>query len=227
MKYLLAFVFYFCISTAFAQSFRNVRVLKEEDKIIILYDLFADQASKVVVSVRSSHDNFQSNITTLMGDVGAVIPGANRRLEWADPEIVKIAETLKFQFSGEIIQAYKITKPSGGSLRRGKSTTIRWKGGISTDTVELNLIASGKVMAIGTIKNTGSIQWQVPDELALGDTYFLRLKTKDEIQEKKIVIRRKIPLAVWALPVVGVAVYLGLSSGDSEPNDLPGAPKPN
>jgi hypothetical protein len=227
MKYLLAFALSFCISTAFAQSFRNVRVLKEEGKIIILYDLFADQGSKVVVTVRSSYDNFQSNITTLTGDIGAVSPGANRRLEWTDPAIFNYADSLTFQFAGEIIQAFKITKPSGSFLRRGKSITIKWKGGLPSDTIDLKLISSQKVISIGTVTNTGSTQWKVPKELDLGGTYFIRLRSNDEIHEKKVIVKRKIPLAVWAIPVVGVAVYLGLSSGDSEPNDLPGAPKPN
>lgn len=226
---LLFFTGFICLTTiSYGQTFRNVRVLKEEGKIIILYDLIAEQGSKVFVSVQSSIDNFQTSLTNITGDAGIVLPGGNRRIEWKDPKALQFAGDITVEFKGEMIQGLKITKPSDGKLRRGKRYEIKWRGGIPEDTITLKFIMPNQSITIGTTKNTGSVAWLVPKNLKTGKGYLIRITDGHEVYEQQVVIARKIPLVIWAVPVVGAAVILGLSGGgDSSDNDLPNAPKPN
>ena len=91
MLKLLVIIGIFCVSTAFGQTFENIRTQKDEDKIIIVYDLVSiDQGSKVNVSVFSSLDNYILPLTNVTGDVGTVFPGPNKRIIWKAGEVIAI-----------------------------------------------------------------------------------------------------------------------------------------
>jgi hypothetical protein len=227
----LSFIGVFLVSTAFGQTFRNIRVLKEEEKIIITYDLiYEEPGSKVVVLMYGSLDNFVKPITNATGNIGEVSPGPNRRVEWDIKNLpAGFTGTPTFQFKGEIIHGWKFVNPKNGTLRRGKKYTLRWAGGMSYDTINLKFISPGNVITeIATVKNTGNYQWRVPKKTETGIGYVLRLTKEKEVFEQQILIRRKTPIALVAIPLVGVAVFLGIGDSDSEgPTELPDAPKPN
>lgn len=239
-----SFIGVFLVSTAFGQTFRNVRVIKEEEKMVIIYDLInVELGSKVIVKIFSSHNNFADALTNVTGDVGEVLPGPNRRIEWSAENLPKnYSGDLTFQFKGEVIHGWKFLNPANGKLRRGKKYTLKWKGGQPNDTVTLRFISPGQQMSeinkapnadqqiveIAVTKNTGSYKWRVPKKITTGPGYVLRLSKDKEVNEQQITIKRKVPIIIYAIPVVGVAIILGSSGGDSNGSgDLPDAPKPN
>lgn len=227
MGKLLAILAFCFVTPVFGQTFRNIRVLKKEDKVVIVYDLLNEESgSKVIVKIFASHDNFGIPLSNVTGDVGEVLPGPNRRIEWS-PNKVKNAETLTFQFKGEIIHGWNFTKPGKGKLRRGKKYELRWTGGQPKDTVTLKFITpSQEVIEITQTMNTGFYTWRIPKKLATGPGYVLRLSKGREVIEEQIIIKRKIPLIIYAIPLAGAAIFL--KGGDSsKPEGLPDAPKPN
>lgn len=220
-----------CPFSVFGQSFINIRILKEEEKIIVIYDLVNEErGSKVVVSVYGSHNNFSTPITDVTGDVGEVLPGPNRRIEWASETALKsFSNNFTFQFKGEVIHGWKFIKPDNGKLKRGKKHLLKWQGGHPYDTVTLKLISpSRNVMEIVKTKNTGSYLWKVPKEIVAKPGFALSISCGKEVYEQKIVIKRKFPLLILAIPVTGVAIFFGVSNTESSrPANLPDAPKPN
>lgn len=218
------------VSTAFGQTFRNVRILKEEEKISIIYDLIYDEpGSKVIVTVFGSHNNFETPILNLSGDIDEVLPGPNRRIEWSVKDLPKnYSDDITFRFKGEIIHGWKFLNPANGTLRRGKGYTLKWMGGNPSDTITLKFISPEQITNITTTKNTGFYKWRVPKKLKTGSGYVIRLSKGKEVYEQQIIMKRKIPLVLIAVPVAGLAIFLGISdSGSSGPGDLPNAPKPN
>jgi len=240
----LSFIGVFLVSTAFGQTFRNIRVLKEEEKIVIIYDLInVEQGSKVIVKIFSSHDNFTNALTSVIGDVGEVLPGPNRRIEWSNENIPKnYSGELTFQFKGEVIHGWTFLNPGNGVLRRGKKYTLKWEGGQVSDTVSLKFILPGQQIAeihsakssnqqiidISTTKNTGSFKWRVPKNLKTGLGYTLRISKGKDVFEQQITIKRKVPIGLIAIPVAGAVIVLLISGNESGGDEsLPDAPKPN
>jgi hypothetical protein len=229
MGKLLAIIAFCFVTPVFGQTFRNIRVHKKEDKVIIVYDLVNEEAgSKVIVKIFASHDNFGAPLTGVTGDVGEVLPGPNRRIEWS-PDKVQNAETLTFQFKGDVIHGWNFTKPGNGKLRRGKKYQLRWVGGLPQDTVTLKFITPAQEeINITQSMNTGFYTWRVPKKLATGAGYVLRLSKGREVREEQIIMKRKIPTFIYAIPLMGAAIFLKGSSGDtSKPGELPDAPKPD
>jgi hypothetical protein len=161
--------------------------------------------------------------------VGEVLPGPNRRIEWIPAANIKNAESLTFQFAGEVIHGWRFIKPNNGKLRRGKKYQFRWQGGHPGDTLTLKFITpSQQVLEITQTLNSGFYTWKIPKKLKTGPGYVLRLSKGREVTEEQIVIKRKTPLIIFAIPIVGAAVFLsGGSGGSSNPENLPDAPKPN
>ncbi len=230
MLKLLVIIGICCVSTAFGQTFENIRTQKDEDKIIIVYDLVSiDQGSKVIVSIFSSLDNYILPLTNVTGDVGTVFPGPNKRIIWKAGEVIaNDFEGISFKFKGENFIGWKIISPTNNVFIRGKKNTIQWQGGAASDDVIIQLIKPGlEEQDLLQTKNSGSFTWNIPKDFKPGNGYAMRITSGENSIEHRFSVKRKVPLGYYAIPVgVGILLVV-LVGGDSGSNDLPDAPLPN
>jgi len=230
MLKLLVIIGTFCATAAFGQTFENIRTQKNEDKIIIVYDLVSlDQGSKVIVSIFSSLDNYILPLTNVSGDVGSVFPGPNKRIIWKVGEaIANDFEGISFRFKGENSIGWKIIDPTTNSFTRGKKNTINWQGGNATDEVTIQLIKPGpETQDLILTRNSGTFIWNTPKDIKPGSGYAIRISSRDNSIEHRFSIKRKVPLGYYGIPA-GLAILLVVILGDSGgSNDLPDAPLPN
>ncbi len=231
MLKLLVIIGVFCVTTSWGQSFDNIRVHKDEDKIIIVYDLVSnDPGSKVTVRVLSSMDDYKVPIKNATGDIGSVLPGPNKRIIWQVGQgIANDYQGILFRFEGQTFAGWKVISPTEKGMQRGKKNKIQWQGGFPGDEVTIQLVKPGseEVEDLVQTKNTGSFVWNTPKDLKAGNGYVIRLTSGDNSIEYRFSIKRKIPLAYYGIPVAGAVIFLVVMRGNSGSNDLPDAPLPN
>ena len=230
MVKILSFIGIFLFTASFGQTFQNVRKRIDEDKIIIIYDLISvDLGSRVKVRLYSSHNNFETPLENLTGDIGFVMPGPNRRITWYAGDLIQMADSITFEFKGEIVYGLKFINPAPNqNLKRGRTHTIQWEGGIISDTLTLSLLTPDdelKVLYQTCTKN--SFEWTIPDDFKIGSGYTLRMLNSGNVIEHRFAIKRKIPIGWYAAPVVGILVGIIAAGGGSDDNGLPDAPSPN
>lgn len=228
MYKLLAISWIFYVSSSFGQTFENIRSQRDEDKIIIVYDLVSNEpGSNVIVRVFSSLDDYGNPLTNVTGDIGTVLPGPNKRIIWqVDPSIAKEYLSILFKFESETFAGWRIVSPTAKGMRRGKSNNIQWQGGSTGDDITIQLLKPD-AEAIAQMKNTGSFDWNTPKILKPGSGYVIRITSNNNSMEHRFSIKRKIPLGYYGIPVAGLAIYLVSTIGNSGSNDLPDAPLPN
>jgi hypothetical protein len=192
----LAILGIFFVTSSWGQTFENIRVQKDEDKIIIIYDLVSiEPGSNVSVRVFSSTNDYRVPIKNAIGDIGSVLPGPNKRIIW--PAGVAAAadyQGILFKFEGRTFPGWKIISPTEKGLVRGKKNTIRWQGGVKDDDVTIQLIKPGieTIDRLGQTKNKGYYIWNTPKSLKPGSGYVLRLTSGDNATEYRFSIKRKV-----------------------------------
>ncbi|MDH4058051.1 MAG: GPI anchored serine-threonine rich family protein [Cyclobacteriaceae bacterium] len=230
MVKLLSFVGIFLITSSFGQTFQNVRKRVEEDKIVVIYDLVSiEPGSRVKVEIFSSNDNFETPLSDVVGDVGMVMPGPNRRITWSAGELVQKADSISFEFTGEIVYGLTFISPSAKkNIKRGKTFTLNWQGGVKNDTVTISLLTPDQdsIHLIQTLTEN-TYDWEVPKDFKTGKGYTLRMVGRGNIIEHRFAIKRKIPIAWFAAPVAGILIGIIAAGGGSDDNSLPDAPSPN
>lgn len=246
MKRQIQFFFFLIIFFSFlganAQSIQNVRASPLQDgKVTVTYDIVDAKANqKFVIELYGSHNNFSSPLTEVTGDVGKdIFGGPGRKIIWsASNELGDFKGEINFRVKGHVIviaAAFAFKFPvEGSSIRRGKTTDLKWEGGTSGQNIKLELYkGSVKVSAIAETKNTGIYNWPVPKNLAKGD-YVVKLSSGSEtVNSKTFAVKPKVPLLLKALPLLavgGVVAALGGGGGGPKPitsSDLPAAPGPN
>lgn len=221
----------FCVTSSLGQTFENIRVQKDEDKIIIVYDLVSIEAgSKITVRVFSSIDDYKVPLQNALGDIGSVLPGPNKRIIWPVGEVTaNDYQGILFKFEGQTFAGWKIVSPTEKGMIRGKINTIKWQGGFEGDDVSIQLLKPGmeEVEDLAHTKNTGSYLWDIPKDLKPGSGYVLRLISGNNATEYRFSIKRKIPLSYYGIPAGVVIITIIAVSGGSGNNDLPDAPLPN
>lgn len=230
MLKLLVIIGIFCVTTSWGQTFDNIRVQKDEDKIIIVYDLVSiDLGSKVNVRIFSSLDDYKLPLDNVSGDIGTIVPGPNKRIHWKVGEaIANSYQGISFKFEGQSVAGWRIISPTTKNVKRGKKITIKWQGEFENDDIIIQLLKSGsEVIEIAKTKNTNSFIWKPSNNLKPGSGYVIRLTSGDNSVEHRFSIKRKIPIGYYCLPVAGLVIFLATISGGSGSDDLPDAPEPN
>jgi len=230
MLKLLAFVGIFCATATFGQTIENIRTQKDEDKIIIIYDLESiDQGDKVIVSIFSSLDNFVLPLTDVSGDLGIVSPGPNKRIVWKVGEkIANDFQGISFRFKQEKFIGWKILNTTSTNFTRGKSNMIRWEGGNTNDIVTIQLVKPGlEVQDLLQTKNKGLFTWNTPKDFKPGNGYAIRISSGENSIEHRFSVKRKVPIGYFGIPVGLAAILVVVLGNSGGSNDLPDAPLPN
>ena len=232
--YLIFLLGIFC-SPAISQSVQNVKATFLDGKVTIQYDLAGNATGqKYQIEVYGSHNNYLTPLRLLTGDVGKdLIAGNSKKIEWdALNELETFSNNIIFKISGTVtFSPLSFASPvARASLRRGKSTTISWAGGVKGQPMKLELIQGTKaVQTIGDTGNSGTFNWGIPKNIKKG-SYAIRITSAQETKESSVfLVKAKVPFILKLLPVLGLggvaAVLLGGSSSGGN-DDLPAAPGP-
>jgi hypothetical protein len=139
------------------------------------------------------------------------------------------------RIAGEPLQLKPETVPK--IFKRGKAYTIEWKGGITDDVVQVELVPqdsarSAAVRSLGAIRNQNRVEFTPSSKDKLG-VYRLKINnisTGRSILTDAFTIRRRLPLGatLTAGPVlVGAAVLVGQAVFKEEvPQPIPDPPLP-
>lgn len=211
----------------FSQRLENLKAEVVGEKIIVTYDISGSQPDDTYnISLHSSYDKYAEPLTHVTGDVGAKIKeGKNKRIEWDAPlEFNGIKGTLLFEVHAALVAKLTLQK-SIDHARRGKVTSIAWRGGDQHGSVKIELVKDNTVMGtIGTIKDKRTFEWKIPTRQKTGKNYHFRLTNgKESITSRTFSIGPKIPLILKVISVAGVGVGAFLLLGgenDKGPTDL-------
>jgi hypothetical protein len=233
----------FCISilttSAYAQRVENIKavVLGDGEKVIITYDITgASEGQKFKVTLYSSHNNFASPLSLVNGDVGRdreLPPGLGKRIEWsAKDELKEFVGDVTFEVRAELVATFFVDSPAIGSkVKKGKTLNITWKGGSPGESMRLDLMKGGAVIAqIASVQNNQRFAWVVPKTMDKGSDYQVRLTgDSGSAMSGNFGIKSKTPFMLKILPVVAVGgiAYLVLGGKEKKESDLPKPPEPN
>ncbi len=216
-----------------AQTFEVRSIEINTEGLILHYDLLDTTRNRTyTVNVYSSHDSFLAPLTKVTGDAGLEVrPGFNRRIVWdakselgatfdGDVELeIKARVFVPFlRFEGfQTIEIRKRTVPF----------LVKWSGGSRQNILDFQLWQNGKkVYTFPNIPNTGEYRLTIPSSVRPGHDYYLRIadskNTDQVVMTSKFTVKRKIPVALKLLPLLG-AGYLAysLGQGSSGPQETP------
>jgi hypothetical protein len=216
-----------CLNAS-AQGFENIRAVQEGTRLIITYDLVGDSVdASYTVTLHSSHNNFTTSVTILVGEAGkGQRAGRNKRMEW---DMAGDMKSFSGQVVVELVGIPELTFKKAfisPAAKAGKETKIAWSGGSSSN-VNINLYRAGAlVSSLGEKKNTGSFTWKVPNDTQTGDGFTIKLTAGGEqIESSQFSIKKKPPILIIAgsaVAVSGIVIWLWLAN-----KQLPEAPDPN
>ncbi len=225
-----------------AQQIENVRAEFDGEKVIIVYDLLAEQDDdRFSVQLFSSHDNFQNSLSLLIGDAGQVVqPGASRRITWDAKSSLPadFDDDVTFKVRASLTVALdhptrlEVRPLDFAAYKRGGKLNMEWNGGKESDSISIELFKGNKVIRkLAEVGNKHMFSWSIPGKLKPGNDYTIRISrlTNSDIQSvsQPFAIRPRMSLWVKLIPVaiVGgvVAILSGSGSGSHhEDPDLPG-----
>ncbi|MBY0435325.1 MAG: GPI anchored serine-threonine rich family protein [Cyclobacteriaceae bacterium] len=228
MKKKILIILLSCTALAMrAQEFTIKKVELDGTKINVYYDLVDSIAGRsYTINIYSSRDNFIAPLAKVTGDLGLEVrPGGNRKITWNAQEELgatfegKVGLEVRgrlyipfVRFSG--FEDYKV-------LKRGKPYQLIWSGGTRQNVLNFDLYKNDeKIYTIPNVANVGNHEVIIPTSVKPGIGYKFKIsdsKNKDEVvYTSSFMIKRKVPLLVKLLPVLGLgAAATLLSSGGS------------
>ena len=207
MRLVIALVFILIAlpAVSLAQEVKNIIVRLDNDKLIVNYDLEGESQESYLVTLFSSHDNFENPVKSVSGDIGEEIkPGMKREVVWmAAEDLMGFSGNLQVKVRAQWVPLIEFNIPN--KFKRGKSYEVKWKSNSSTPTLNFNLANSEKVIEqMGRVENDGSWIWKVPIKQKVGKNFQLTaISINRKAQSSSFRISRKIPLMIKLLPIIG------------------------
>jgi hypothetical protein len=219
---------------ALAQQFSITRVELLEGKIVTYYNLLDTvKERKYTVNVYASRDNFITPLQKISGDVGfEVTPGLNKKIVWDAPTELgpTFSGKVSLEIRGRMFIPFIRMDQMNKVFKRARNYEITWKGGRSNNIMNFDLYkGEEKVHTFPNVANAGHYSMRIPASVKPG-LYRFRIsdtKNKDEVvSTQQFQIKRKVPVLVKVIPILGVGALITLLSGgsDGEP-DLIGPPE--
>jgi hypothetical protein len=211
-----------------AQKVQIKKVELAGEKIIVHYDL--DDANPNVdylINLHSSHDNFNSPLQNVSGDVGVEVkPGFGKKIVWnVREEIGGYKGRLSLEIRGRVfVQFAKLEFDPKKSFKRGKNMQLKWRSGNPSGRLHVELFnGTERVAGDNNIPNSGSTSLLIPASAKPGKNYRLRFTnaaSPDEViytPNFKVTPKTPMPLkALGILAVVGGGVFAAGASGGGD-----------
>ena len=201
-----------------------------DNKIEVSFSLVGDPTDLYNITLFSSSDGFKTPLKLVAGDVGEnIVPGKNKKIVWeAQKELVEFEGELSVKIRAELIPFLDFHIEKDEEFKRSKTYTISWKAYEPGD-IKLELYkGSYKVVDITSSYTDDSYKWYVPKGIEPGHDYSIKASgAKRHANSQPFTIKRKVPLIVWALPVVvggTVAIILINKANQPQPIELPVKP---
>ena len=217
--------------SAQAQDFSVKRVESSQGKINIYYDLLDTLGRGYSINVYASRDNFIAPLQKISGDAGLEIkPGRNKKIVWDATELGadfdgKVALEVRGRVYIPFVRFEKFEEYK--AIKRGKPYDVTWTGGNSQNILNFDLYKGDKkITTIPNVANVGRHKITLPTSVKPGKNYRFKIsdtKNKDEVvYTGNFTVKRKVPLLIKVLPVLGVGalVYL-LTGGNKGPDNIP------
>jgi hypothetical protein len=207
-----------------------------EDKIEITYSLGGEASDRYEVNLFNSLDDFNTPLALVQGDVGIdIVPGTDKTILWdSKRELGDFEGDLSLKLKAKFIPFVIFTIEKGAKIKRAKEQVISWNGNGDTKSVKLELYQGNiKISDIGNSEIGDQFSWAIPKDLELGNNYRIQALGSGRVSvSEPFTITRKIPLILWAVPVVvvGGAMAIIISSsgnGNEENNNIPDPVEPN
>lgn len=217
----------------FSQKIENLKTEALGDNIVITYDIQGgDPGDFFNITIYSSHNNFNSPITKVSGDVGVNLKeGKGKRIQWeAKSELGNYKGSLTIEIEVKVVAPLSL-KTQLAHVKRGKAIQLVWRGGDQNQKIKIELLKDGNVEGtIGTIANSGAYTWSVPAKQKTGKDYMLRLNGgKETTTSLAFAVHPKVPGWIkFGIPVaLGIVAVLFIpksSEGSETPSKLIGPP---
>ena len=212
----------------------------EGETVIFKYDLegaVPGQTFEIKISIKL--DGKEQELKEVTGDVGKNIKeGKDKQITWhAKKELLEFKGLIEPVIEAEVTFSplYKAAVVGGNKLKRGKTYTFTWAGGVGDQPVNVELLKGGRTVATlkNNLPNNGNTDITIPKNLKSGSDYQLRallvLNPTNKTETEELKISRSFPLGVLVaggVAVTGAIVYLLLFSGDDGPDPGPETPDP-
>jgi len=222
-------------STGNAQDFK-IKKLEQVGEVVNLYydlsDSTANSTRTYSIFLYSSLDSYTIPLAKVSGDVGQIVkPGGNRKISW------KAKEELGSDFEGkvgfevrgnEFIPFLKLDGFRGKkSRKRGVKEDVTWSGGRVNSLINFELYRNGKYIAApytSIATSLGKYSIIIPKTTKPGSGYTFKIRdSKDKEQHiftEEFVVRRKVPLGLKVIPVLGVGTLIYLIAQGNANKDI-------
>jgi hypothetical protein len=209
--------------SAGAQKLSNVRAVVDSTNatVNILYDLEGSMDGQLFrVELYASLDKFSESLFWVTGQVGdSITPGVDKQIVWnAQKELLNFKGEVFFKAKAVLtFSPFLIKAPAPAvAYKRGKPVAISWEGGVTNDSVVLDLYRNGqKAATLARIPNRGEYRWAVPARTKPGRNYQVKISSGTKLDNSRMSngfsIRRRIPLVIKTVPIaIGVGVFVVL-----------------
>ncbi len=219
--------------SALAQKATIKKIELTGEKIIVYYDLVDDNPNnEYQMNLYISKDNFATPVSKVNGDVGGEVkPGVGKQIEWnIFEEFGSYKGDLEVEVRGKVFIPFVKLQSfgNGRKYKRGKSYELAWRPG-NTNPVHVEVLkGSQRVQGELNLPNNGKYTVNLGQHLKPGSNYNLKItdsrKSDDFVVTENFKVKRKIPLFLKVLPVLGLGYLATTLIGSSGSKDLPGAP---
>jgi hypothetical protein len=226
-----------------AQEFTIKQVELTSDQVLLHYDLLDTTKNRTyTIHVYSSRDNFLAPLTKVSGDAGLEVkPGLNRKVTWNSKEELGPAfeGNVALEIRGRVyIPFIRFEGFEDVTVRKRKVPFIvKWSGGTRQNILNFQLYnKEDKLVAdFPNAPNDSEYKITIPTSVKPGEGYYFKISdTKNSelvVITSKFDVKRKVPLALKAIPVLavgGLIYFLASGSGNGAPEvETPPTTPPN
>jgi hypothetical protein len=236
IPFLLAITFLSFGPIGFAQDFKIKRLEQVGEVINLYYDLLDSTANSTrtySIFLYSSLDSYTIPLAKVSGDIGQIVkPGGNRKISWSAKEELgsDFEGKVGFEVRGsEFIPFLKLDGFRGKkSRKRGVKEDVTWSGGRANSLINFELYRNGKYVAApytSIATSLGKYSIAIPKTTKPGSGYTFKIRdSKDKEQyifTEEFAVRRKVPLGLKVIPIVGVGALVYFLTQGNANNDIP------
>jgi len=198
--------------------------------LVVTYDLSDTVPNRTyTINLYSSSDNFVTPLSHVSGDIGLEVkPGSNRKITWnANKDLApEFQGKVSLEVRGRVYIPFVRINQLAAVYKRNKTNKITWVGGRGNTVLNFELLRGDKFVTVfPNIANVGSYNFRLDNGVKPGKNYRFRItdaKNKDDIvYSPAFAVKRKVPLLVKVIPILGIAAAVSTLGGSKTDNTLP------
>lgn len=195
--------------------------------LTVHYDLIDTTKNRTyTIFVYASVDNFTAPLTKLTGDAGLEVrPGTNKKVSVnVKEEFPGFEGELELEVRGRVYVPFiRFEGFEDVQIRkRGVPFIVKWSGGTRQNILNFQLYQGERLAhTFPNVANAFEYKVLLPNSVRPGDDYYFRIsdtKNRDQVViTPKFTVKRKVPLAVKAIPIVILGAAVPFLIPDPQP----------